>query len=379
MSDPQAVSPGPVGSGRTRAPGPGLEGSTPAPEGGAERAGVGQAEVLLEVHNLQVHFPFSSGGWFGQGRGVVRAVDGVSFSLRSGETLGLVGESGCGKSTTARAILNLVPPTGGQVLWRGRRIDRLAEREMFPFRREMQIIFQDPFASLNPRMTVGDIVAEPMKIFRLYDRRRRQLEVVRLLDQVGLNPRYLNRYPHEFSGGQRQRVGIARALAVNPKLILCDEPVSALDVSIQAQVINLLMELKRELGLSLIFIAHDLSVVRHISDRVGVMYLGRLVELAPAEDLYRNPRHPYTQALLSAAPIPDPVVERQRRRIVLTGDVPSPDEAHEGCAFADRCPIVEFDCLRISPILQGARHRVACLKAGPETGNGEGQGEVSGG
>ncbi|MCC7083738.1 MAG: ATP-binding cassette domain-containing protein [Pirellulales bacterium] len=328
---------------------------------------------LLEVRNLEVYFPFTRGHLFNRQHGDVRAVDGVSFTVGAGETLGLVGESGCGKSTTARAILNLIKPTGGQVLWQGRRIDGLGDSAMLPFRRQMQMIFQDPFASLNPRMTVGSIIAEPMHIFRLHQRGRRKLEVLRLMDMVGLNPRFLNRYPHEFSGGQRQRIGIARALAVNPRLILCDEPVSALDVSIQAQIINLLMELQQQLGLAYVFIAHDLSVVRHISNRVGVMYLGKIVELADVESLYRRPQHPYTQALLSAVPIPNPPVERQRQRIVLTGDVPSPDCVYPGCRFADRCPIVEPDCTRIPPELVGGGHQVACLVAnrGGHAGNGD--------
>ena len=318
---------------------------------------------LLEVRNLSVHFPFSRGPFFRRERGAMRAVDGVSFTIHEGETLGLVGESGCGKSTTARAILNLVPITCGEVLWKGERIDGLTDWAMRPYRQQIQMIFQDPFASLNPRMTVGRIVGEPMKIFNLHESSRRKLEVMRLLDMVGLNPRFLNRYPHEFSGGQRQRIGIARALAVNPKLIVCDEPVSALDVSIQAQVINLLMDLQRQLGLAYLFIAHDLSVVRHISNRIGVMYLGRIVELTDAVTLYRRPLHPYTQALLSAVPIPDPKIERNRRRTVLTGDVPSPDRVYPGCRFADRCPIAEPRCSTIPPELEGAGHEVACLVA----------------
>jgi oligopeptide transport system ATP-binding protein len=293
-------------------------------------------------------------------------VDGVSFSLRAGETFGLVGESGCGKSTLARGILNLVPPTAGEVLYEGTRIDGLGEHGMRPYRQHMQMIFQDPFASLNPRMTVGQIIAEPMHIFNLYQRRERKLESMRLMDMVGLNPRFLNRYPHEFSGGQRQRIGIARALAVNPKLILCDEPVSALDVSIQAQVINLLMELQQQLGLAYLFIAHDLAVVRHIADRVGVMYLGRLVEVTEAATLYSNPRHPYTRALLSSVPVPDPRIERQRQRIVLEGEVPSPDRPYPGCQFADRCAMAEMDCLHGSPPLDGDDHEVACFYAWDE-------------
>jgi oligopeptide transport system ATP-binding protein len=320
------------------------------------------SQPLLEVRDLRVYFPFSRGWLFNRQHGFIRAVDGVSFTVRERETLGLVGESGCGKSTTARAILNLVEPTGGEVLWHGERIDGLDDSGMLPYRRQMQMIFQDPFASLNPRMTVGQIVSEPMRIFSLLDRRRRKLETMRLLDMVGLNPRFMNRYPHEFSGGQRQRIGIARALAVEPKLILCDEPVSALDVSIQAQVINLLMELQETLGLAYVFIAHDLSVVRHISDRVAVMYLGKIVEMAAADELYRNPQHPYTKALLSAVPVPDPALERQRRRIMLSGDIPSPDRAYDGCRFADRCPIGDIECIQIAPALRGDKHRVACIK-----------------
>jgi oligopeptide transport system ATP-binding protein len=318
---------------------------------------------LLQVRDLTVHFPFRRGSLFNPQYGFIRAVDGVSFDVREGETLGIVGESGCGKSTTARAIVNLVRRTSGEVRYNGHRIDGLSESEMRPFRADLQMIFQDPFASLNPRMTIGNIISEPMKIFKLYDSKQRPLEVMRLMDLVGLNPRFLNRYPHEFSGGQRQRIGIARALAVQPKLIICDEPVSALDVSIQAQVINLLMDLQQKLGLAYVFIAHDLAVVRHIAHRVGVMYLGRLVELAEARELYDNPKHPYTQALLSAAPIPDPQVERTRQRIKLTGEVPSPDKAYAGCAFADRCPIAEAACRQTVPLLEGGDHQVACFKA----------------
>jgi oligopeptide transport system ATP-binding protein len=318
---------------------------------------------LLEVRDLKVHFPFARGSLLHRERGFVRAVDGVSFAIRAGETLGLVGESGCGKSTTARAILNLIPLTAGEVLLEGRHIEGLSEAEMRPYRRRVQMIFQDPFASLNPRMTVGRTIVEPMNIFELHEPGQRKLEAMRLMDMVGLNPRFLNRYPHEFSGGQRQRIGIARALAAQPKLIVCDEPVSALDVSIQAQVINLLVDLQRQLNLAYLFIAHDLSVVRHISDRIGVMYLGRIVELAEARELYAHPRHPYTQALLSAAPIPDPRRERTRRRIMLGGEVPSPDREYRGCPFADRCPIVEQKCRELPPPLEGERHLVACLLA----------------
>lgn len=317
---------------------------------------------LLVVKDLKVHFPIRQGLF--QPPRIIRAVDGVDFDVHAGETLGLVGESGCGKSTTARAILNLVAATrAGEVWFDNRRVDNLSEAEMRPFRRELQIIFQDPFASLNPRMTVGGIIMEPMKIFGLHDAKNRKLEAMRLMDLVGLNPRYLNRYPHEFSGGQRQRIGIARALAVQPKLIVCDEPVSALDVSIQAQVVNLLMDLKEKLGLALLFIAHDLAVVRHIADRVGVMYLGRIVELAPSAELYANPKHPYTQALLSAAPVPDPVKMRNQARIMLQGEVPSPDRRYPGCPFADRCPIADSACTQSPPSLEGSdEHQVSCFQ-----------------
>jgi oligopeptide transport system ATP-binding protein len=320
---------------------------------------------LLEVNNLKVHFPIRKGGWLLGKPGALRAVDGVSFTIHEGETLGLVGESGCGKTTTARAAIHLQKPTSGEIWLGGQRIDQLSPRDMQPHRKQIQMIFQDPFASLNPRMTVGRIIQEPMDIFGLHGNNRK-LEAMRLMDLVGLNPRFLNRYPHEFSGGQRQRIGIARALAVQPKIIVCDEPVSALDVSIQAQVINLLMDLQRQLGLAYLFISHDLSVVRHISHRIGVMYLGRIVELATADALHANPRHPYTQALLSAAPIPDPVLQRERQRIILSGEVPSADRVYPGCPFADRCPIAEGRCREIVPKLEGQQHLVACIKAPPE-------------
>ncbi len=321
---------------------------------------------LLEVRNLKVHFPFRRGLPFFGEQGVIRAVDGVSFHVEEGETLGLVGESGCGKSTTARAIAGLTPPTQGEICVDGQRIDGLSPSAMFPHRRKIQMVFQNPFSSLNPRMTVGAIIREPMDIFQLHARRDRRLEVMRLMDLVGLNPRYMNRYPHEFSGGQRQRIGVARALAVEPKIILCDEPVSALDVSIQAQVINLLMDLQQKLGVAYLFIAHDLAVVRHIARRIGVMYLGRIVELADAEDLYLSPRHPYTQALLSAVPIPNPVMEEKRERIALKGEPPSPDKEHPGCPFAPRCPIAEERCREVVPQLVGQRHQVSCIKAEPD-------------
>jgi oligopeptide transport system ATP-binding protein len=338
---------------------------TAAPQGAHAPRPSLPGSPLLAVRELKVHFPFRRGGLFTGQRGVVRAVDGVSFEIRPGETLGLVGESGCGKSTTARAIVGLIEPAlmSGQVWLDGQRIDGLSRAAMLPHRRKVQMIFQDPYASLNPRMTVGSIIAEPMQIFGLHAPRERKLRVMELMDLVGLNPTFLNRYPHEFSGGQRQRIGIARALAVEPRLIVCDEPVSALDVSIQAQVINLLVDLQKRLGVAYLFISHDLSVVRHISHRIGVMYLGRIVELADAEALHRRPLHPYTQALLSAAPIPDPVQERNRRRIILKGEVPSPDREYPGCPFASRCPIAEQICLDVVPPLEGNGHLAACHKA----------------
>jgi len=323
------------------------------------------ASPLLRVRDLKVHFPFSRGSIFNPEKGVVRAVDGVTFDIRRGETLGLVGESGCGKSTTARAIVNLVTPTSGRVEVDGEPIAGLSDQAMLPYRRRVQMVFQDPFASLNPRMTVGGIIGEPLIVHKLARGKDRKLEVLRLMELVGLNPRFLNRYPHEFSGGQRQRIGIARALAVQPDLILCDEPVSALDVSIQAQIINLMMDLQQQLGVAYLFIAHDLAVVRHIATRVGVMYLGRIAELASAEELYAAPKHPYTEALLSAVPVPDPVVAAQRRRIVLQGEVPSPDRYYPGCAFADRCPVRIDRCTHDRPQLTDKSHSAACWVRDP--------------
>jgi len=301
-------------------------------------------DVLLDVKDLVMHFPLTQGIIFQRKVGAVRAVDGVSFQIRRGETLGLVGESGCGKSTTGRAILQLYKPTAGLVNFEGQELTKLKGEQMRRMRRKVQMIFQDPYASLNPRMTVGSIIGEPLEIHNLAKGREKQQRVQELLSVVGLNPYFANRYPHEFSGGQRQRIGIARALAVNPSFIVCDEPISALDVSIQAQIINLLEELQNEFGLTYLFIAHDLSVVRHISDRIAVMYLGKIVELADRLDLYQNPLHPYSKALLSAVPIPDPVIERKRERIILTGDVPSPVNPPSGCRFHTRCPIAADVC-----------------------------------
>ncbi|HXH81955.1 MAG TPA: dipeptide ABC transporter ATP-binding protein [Candidatus Tectomicrobia bacterium] len=317
------------------------------------------------MRDLVKHFHVG-GGLFGGPAGVVRAVDGVSFSIRRGETLGLVGESGCGKTTTGRCILLLERPTSGRVIFEGRELTRLSDAELRAVRRRIQVIFQDPYSSLNPRMTVGQIIAEPMAVHGIErDARARRARVVDLLRRVGLLPQHADRYPHQMSGGQRQRVGIARALAVDPALIVCDEPVSALDVSIQAQIINLLEDLQAELGLTYLFIAHDLAVVRHISDRVAVMYLGKIVEVADRRDLYENPRHPYTQALLAAVPIPDPELEARRNRTVLAGEVPSPLKPPPGCVFHPRCPVAIDRCRTDAPQLRevSAGHSAACFLA----------------
>jgi oligopeptide transport system ATP-binding protein len=318
------------------------------------------SETLLSVRNLKKHFAVS-GGVFKRTVDRVHAVDGVSFDLAKGETLGLVGESGCGKSTTGRCILRLIEPTAGEVWFEGADVTRMGHDALRSLRRDMQIIFQDPYASLNPRLTVGAIIGEALQIHKLTSSRKAMEErVIELLETVGLQPDHLGRFPHEFSGGQRQRIGIARALAVEPKLLVCDEPVSALDVSIQAQVINLLEDLQDKFGLTYLFIAHDLSVVEHISDRVAVMYLGRVVEIAPSRELYDTPLHPYTEALLSAVPIPDPTVKR--KRIMLQGDVPNPIRPPPGCHFHTRCPIAKPDCSQRDPELLEKRpgHWVAC-------------------
>jgi len=314
---------------------------------------------LLEVKHLKKHFPIK-GGVFSKTIGYVYAVDDINFTLEKGETLGLVGESGCGKSTTGRTILRLIEPTDGAIYFEGQDITNLDKSAMRALRREMQIIFQDPYASLNPRMTVGSIIGEPLEIHKIAKGSEKEERVVSLLQKVGLRAEDMRKYPHEFSGGQRQRIGIARALALNPKLIVCDEPVSALDVSIQAQVINLLEDLQAEFGLSYLFIAHNLNVVEHISNRVAVMYLGQIVELASDEELYRNPQHPYTEALLSAVPIPDPTVKK--KRIILEGDVPSPINPPRGCHFHTRCMYKDKICEEVEPEFKdiGGGHWVAC-------------------
>jgi oligopeptide transport system ATP-binding protein len=326
-----------------------------------------QGEVILKVKDLNMHFPLSKGMFFNRQVGAVRAVNGVSFELRQGEVLGLVGESGCGKSTTARAILQLYKPTSGSVKYKTKddgwkELSGMSFGSMRPLRKYLQMIFQDPYASLNPRMTVGSIIGEPLKIFELASGDALRRKVQDLMTEVGLDPRFIKRYPHEFSGGQKQRIGIARALALDPDVILCDEPVSALDVSIQAQIINLLSRLRKERQLSYLFIAHDLSVVRHISDRVAVMYLGKIVEIANEADLYKSPKHPYTEALLSAIPVPDPEIEASRQRIILKGDVPSPSAVRAGCDFASRCPRVEQQCYDKAPQLRkvGEGHFTSC-------------------
>ncbi|GGK14329.1 ABC transporter ATP-binding protein [Pilimelia terevasa] len=310
------------------------------------------AENILEVDNVVKHYPVTQGVLFKKTIGQVKAVDGVSFALRAGETLGIVGESGCGKSTLSRVLMNLERPTSGLVRYRGRDISTLRGRGLKRMRRQIQLVMQDPYTSLNPRMTVGDLIGEPFEIHtEVAPKGSRRRKVQELLELVGLNPEHLNRYPHQFSGGQRQRIGIARALALKPEIVVCDEPVSALDVSIQAQVMNLLEKLQNELGLAYIFIAHDLSVVRHLSDRVGVMYLGKLVELGTDEEIYERPTHPYTQALLSAVPVPDPTVREHKQIIRLTGDVPSPANPPSGCRFRTRCWKAQDLCAEQEPLL----------------------------
>ncbi len=337
---------------------------------------------LLAVEELAVHFSVRTGGIVMPRHARLPAVDGVSFELAAGETLGIVGESGCGKSTLGRAVLRLIEPTAGRLLWRGADLRALSDAEMRAQRRHMQIVFQDPLASLDPRMTVGDIVAEPLRTHEAgmpaADVRAR---VEQTLERVGLQAQMLNRYPHEFSGGQRQRIGIARAMILEPAMIVCDEPVSALDVSIQAQIINLLTDLQHEFGLALLFISHDLSVVRHISHRIMVLYLGRVMEIADRDTLFRGPRHPYTQALIAAVPLPDPDKERAKRRMPLRGELPSPLQPPSGCVFRTRCPFAVDACAQSTPALEsaGENHRVACHRwreVAPSGAGGEGQERV---
>jgi oligopeptide transport system ATP-binding protein len=319
------------------------------------------SNILLRVADLKMHFPIRR-GVFQRQVGEIKAVDGITFDVLRGETLGLVGESGCGKSTAGRTILQLYKPTAGKVYLDGEDLTTMRPGALRQRRRKIQMIFQDPYASLNPRMTIGEIVGEPLDVHHVVRGRERAERIGHLLNVVGLNPLYAGRYPHEFSGGQRQRVGIARALALNPSFIVCDEPISALDVSIQAQVVNLLEDIQREMGLTYLFIAHDLSMVRHISTRVAVMYLGKLMEMADRADVYNNPLHPYTQALLSAVPVPDPLVEEQRQRTILVGDVPSPANPPPGCVFHTRCPIVTGICREAVPAWRESKagHWVAC-------------------
>jgi oligopeptide transport system ATP-binding protein len=332
--------------------------------------GVAPVQDLVQVRDLFKYFPINA-GVFSRHIGDVKAVDGIDFSIRAGETLGLVGESGSGKTTAGRVVLRLLPATKGEVVFDGRSVHELPREEVRKLRKEMQIIFQDPYASLNPRMTVGDVIGEPLRIHHLAKGKEAETRVQELLRLVGLQPYHANRYPHEFSGGQRQRIGIARALAVSPKFIVADEPVSALDVSIQAQVINLLQDLQSQFGLTFLFIAHDLSVVRHISTRVAVMYVGKIIEIADRDALYENPLHPYTQALLSAIPIPDPSVESRRKRIILTGDIPSPVNPPAGCRFHTRCPIAFDRCKVEVPALlrYESGHQAACLWVEEHNGN----------
>lgn len=333
----------------------------------ADSSSARAGKTLLELKDVRLHFPIEDGIIFKRQVGAIRAVDGISFTVKEGETLGIVGESGCGKSTTARAIAQLYPVTSGEVLFEGKDLTKMGTKELLKARKNIQMVFQDPYASLNPRMTVRTIIAEPMEIYTrrgLLDYTPKQIEnrVEELMERVGLARFFKNRYPHEFSGGQRQRIGIARALALNPKIILADEPVSALDVSIQSQILNLLVDLQKEFGLTFVFIAHDLSVIEYISTRVAVMYLGKIVEIADSKLLYETPLHPYTQALLSAAPIPDPRVEKERKRIILTGDVPSPDTERTGCYFYDRCPKKMDYCRDHIPPMKEIQpnHHAAC-------------------
>ncbi|MGB7116356.1 MAG: dipeptide ABC transporter ATP-binding protein [Anaerolineales bacterium] len=321
-----------------------------------------EEQALIQVRNLKKYFPIYQGAIIQRHVGDCKAVDGVSFEIYPGETLGLVGESGCGKTTTGRTILQLYEPTDGQILFEGVDMTTLKENDLRRLRSHMQMIFQDPYASLNPRMTVGSIISAPLEVHKIARGKEKRERVDELLELVGLNPEFVNRYPHEFSGGQRQRIGIARALALSPDLIICDEPISSLDVSIQAQVVNLLEDLQEQLGLTYLFIAHDLSMVRHISDRMEVMYLGKIVELADRDEIYLHPLHPYTQALMSAVPVPDPDISETRHRIILEGDIPSPANPPVGCNFNTRCPVAREICFQEEPAYREIKdkHWTAC-------------------
>src|SRR5579883_942125 len=329
----------------------------------AEPATLVGSRTLLDVRDLKMHFPLTRGILFQRVIGYVRAVDGVSFSIERGQTLGLVGESGSGKTTIGRTLVRLYKPTSGQMLFGDQDLAQLTGEDLRQLRRRVQMIFQDPFASLNPRYTIGSLIAEPMHIYRVASREEIRERTVELLKVVGLRPEYIDRYPHEFSGGQRQRIAVARALSINPEFVIADEPVSALDVSIRAQVLNLLQRLQRQFNLTYLFVSHDLSVVRHVADRIAVMYLGKIVELADRDELYAAPKHPYTKALLSAIPIPDPQVEKHRQRIILSGDLPSPINIPRGCRFHTRCPMAQEICREVEPTFErkeGREHYAAC-------------------
>jgi len=329
----------------------------------AEPATLVGSRTLLDVRDLKMHFPLTRGILFQRVIGYVRAVDGVSFSIERGQTLGLVGESGSGKTTIGRTLVRLYKPTSGQMLFGDQDLAQLAGEDLRQLRRRVQMIFQDPFASLNPRYTIGSLIAEPMHIYRVASREEIRERTVELLKVVGLRPEYIDRYPHEFSGGQRQRIAVARALSINPEFVIADEPVSALDVSIRAQVLNLLQRLQRQFHLTYLFVSHDLSVVRHVADRIAVMYLGKIVELADRDELYQSPKHPYTKALLSAIPIPDPQIEKRRQRIILSGDLPSPINIPRGCRFHTRCPMAQEICREVEPTFErkeGREHYAAC-------------------
>ena len=321
------------------------------------------SRTLLEVRDLKMHFPLTQGILFQRVVGYVRAVDGVSFSIERGQTMGLVGESGSGKTTIGRTLVRLYKPTSGQMLFGDQDLAQITGEDLRQLRRRVQMIFQDPFASLNPRYTIGSLIAEPMHIYRVASRDEIRERTLELLKVVGLRPEYIDRYPHEFSGGQRQRIAVARALSINPEFVIADEPVSALDVSIRAQVLNLLQRLQRQFNLTYLFVSHDLSVVRHVADRIAVMYLGKIVELADRDELYQSPKHPYTKALLSAIPIPDPQIEKRRQRIILSGDLPSPINVPRGCRFHTRCPMAQEICREVEPAFEhkeGREHYAAC-------------------